>query len=43
MIKKLGASSSKSLPYEVIEDNDKLSSEVEPPSLEAITEEDDES
>ena len=44
MIKELGARSSKSLPYGAIENKDELSPEVEPLSLETITEEgDDES
>ena len=41
MIKELGARSSKSLPYDAIEDEDILSPEVEPLSLEATTEEED--
>ncbi len=41
MIKELGARSSKSLPYDAIEDEDNLSPEVEPLSLEATTEEED--
>ncbi len=41
MIKELGARSSKSLPYDAIEDEDKLSPEVESLSLEAIAEEED--
>jgi DNA recombination protein RmuC len=40
MIKELGVRSSKSLPYDAIEDEDKLSPEVEPLSLQAIEEED---
>ena len=41
MIKELGARSSKSLPYDAIEDEDKLLPEVEPLSLETIAEDDD--
>ena len=41
MIKELGARSSKSLPYDAVEDKDNLSPEVEPLSLEATTEEED--
>jgi len=42
MIKKLGAKSSKSLPYDAIEDEDRLLPEVETPSLESTSEEEEE-